>query len=159
MKRSAMKRTGRLKSKGGSMYPDCRQPLYWKWLGEVDLRSCFCCGLSAERAHVHARGRGGPDWFNVCWLCRFCHYHSEKRPDAFIKESGHDLWASARSLTVEHFQEMNYPEFCVARSEGCYGELSDYLCEKHGMYWATDPREFLDLKGRGFKPLEDELAG
>ena len=138
-----------------------RQPHYWKWLDPYPALRTWCAGCGKEpavRAHVHARGRGGPDWFNINWLDRQCHEASEKQPDAFIKKTGHDLWASARSLTVEHFTEMNYPEFCVAGPEGCAGDVEGYICERHGHYWVVEPRQFLDEFGRGFKPLEEELA-
>lgn len=56
---------------------------------------CAACGSSpSECAHLTPRSRCGT-WRDICPLCASCHVRQEKRTEAFIAETGVDLWAAA----------------------------------------------------------------
>ncbi len=99
-----LERKTRLKARGKSMFPGQRQPefmawMYWKM--KAGPRPCDGCKRWrwTVRAHLDPKGRGAPDEWNVCLLCPSCHSASEKRVDAWIAETGIDLWAKAASWT------------------------------------------------------------
>jgi len=95
-----MKRTP-VKRKGGSRFPKRRDRRYMIWLLEQLKLGARCdgeCGRPAEhRAHLIPKGSGGDDRLNVALLCGRCHERQEKRVQAYIDETGNDLfWKAAR---------------------------------------------------------------
>ena len=66
MKRSPMKRTGRLKVKGRSRFPKRRTPGYAAFIREY---GCCICGRPSECAHVMSVGSGGYDLDGAVPMC------------------------------------------------------------------------------------------
>ena len=101
-----LSRKTRLKARGGSMYPHKRHPKFMAWMLEKcrERRPCDGCGRWRwlERAHLVAKGSGGNDCGGVSLLCRSCHMASEKRVDAWIAETGRDLYTIARKYEREY---------------------------------------------------------
>ena len=106
MKRTELKRRTRLKARGGSMYPHRRHPEFMRWMLDktTERRPCDGCGRWCwlERAHLVAKGSAGYDCGNVSLLCAPCHNSQEKRTDAWIAETGVDLYAIAREYETEY---------------------------------------------------------
>ena len=98
----------RLKSRGkkGSLFPHRRHPKFMAWmLAKAEAgQACDGCGRwrSLDRAHLVAEGSGGDDLGNVVLLDRECHTASEKRVDAWIAETGVDLYEIARNYEHEY---------------------------------------------------------
>ena len=102
----------RLKSQGkrGSLFPHRRHPKFMRWM-LVKLkegpRECDGCGRWrwTVRCHLDAKGNGGWDLGNVVLMCDgpgdTCHRKQEKRTDAFISESGRDVYEIAREYERE----------------------------------------------------------
>ncbi len=113
MKRSWIKRgtkrlarKTRLKARGGHSFPKRRNPKFMSWILEKcrERRPCDGCQRWRwlERAHLAAKGSGGYDAGNLALLCSSCHEASEKRVDAWIAETGVDLYERAREYEREY---------------------------------------------------------
>ena len=99
-------RNKRLRARGNSAFPHRRHPEFMKWMRakcEDGPRPCDGCKRwrYLERAHLVAKGSGGYDVGNIALLCTACHTTSEKRVDAWIAETGRDLYAIAREYERE----------------------------------------------------------
>lgn len=107
MKRGGyLKRRTPLKARGNSAFPARRHPEFMRWMRakcKEGPRPCDGCRRWRwlERAHLKSRVSGGNDLGGVCLLCRTCHEAQEKRTDAWIAETGVDLWARAREYERE----------------------------------------------------------
>ena len=112
MKRGGwIKRKTPLRNRGRSSFPHKRQPKFMRWMlakAKEGARECDGCGRWrwTVRAHLDPKGNGAPDIGNVVLLCDgpgdTCHRLQEKRTDAFISESGRDLYAKGRRYEREY---------------------------------------------------------
>jgi 5-methylcytosine-specific restriction endonuclease McrA len=108
------RRRGGRRARRGSLFPRRRDLAYWRWLGEELARGRLCdaCGMrrAMARAHLVPRSRGGGDRDNVVLLCDGpgggCHRRQEKRTEAFVRETGVDLWAVARAHTERYERDL-----------------------------------------------------
>ena len=119
-KRRAVKKTP-LRRRGGRLFPQSPEDkAYWDWF--IKQRSeCEVCGYYyASAAHLTPRGSGGKDRNNLVWLdedhvgsdgvgVQGCHTKQEGRVDAFIHETGVDLWAIAAQHT-RRFDSIQEPK-------------------------------------------------
>ncbi len=113
-----------LRNRGGSMFKlTADDKAMWNWLGEYakNPHRCDGCGwfTHLSRCHLLAKGSGGRVVDNIALLCEQeivdtdlgplaiagCHTLQEKRTDAFIAETGRDLYASARGHTAQWRKE------------------------------------------------------
>ena len=119
-----MKRTAIGHNRGGSSFKlSADDKAMWRWLGNYARtpRACDGCGRTARlsRAHLWAKSRGGRVVGNIVLLCEQesvdtvlgtlaivgCHNLQEKRTDAFIMETGRNLYATARGHTAQWREE------------------------------------------------------
>lgn len=97
-------RKARLRTKGGSRFPERRDPEYTAWIITLPcllaggMYGWKCC-LKVDPAHVFkTRGAGAYDHGEVVPLCRIHHVEQEGRTEAFNAKYGVDLRAEARRL-------------------------------------------------------------
>lgn len=106
-----MQRRKPLRRKGGRRFPKRYDADYWQWMREklVGGVPCDACRIrfAQARAHVIARGNpnGKPDRGNVVLLCGTCHALSEKRADAFMRETGVNLFDKAAAWDRQYQEE------------------------------------------------------
>ena len=110
LKRTPIARHTRLHNRGGRQFKQTDDDAkYWNWLAHQMqwLLPCDGCAIHkwVTRAHLIPRSRGGHDCYNIALLCIPCHRAQEKRTDAYIAETGVDLYEKAAAHTAQWRKE------------------------------------------------------
>jgi hypothetical protein len=98
-----MKRSGKLKAKGGSRFPEQRQPAYTVWICTLPCTVANAdCWAGIHPAHVNrTRAQGVPDRGEVVPLCPFHHAKQEGRTAWFNRKYGVNLSKIAKQLEAQ----------------------------------------------------------
>lgn len=135
-----MARKTRLRNRGGRLFPQSPEDkAYFDALGQLLTEAgrlrCDGCARQAycSRAHLNPRSRGGCDRNNIALLCESepgytndyvtvpdvigCHPQQEKQTEAFVAETGVDLWAKARARTERFDDAESVARFIVEEIE------------------------------------------